>query len=410
MRNSNTFKLLIFTRAHTNDSTRLTIYARITVNGKRAEISLKRYTTVNDWDDKLGRIKGNTQKAKLLNSYLDEVYASIMDAHKVLLREDVTITAQAIKARYLGQDEGHKTLLDIVKYHNTTQHLLLKPGTMKNYHSTERYIHKFLNEQLNLPDIQLKRLNYRFISDFEHYLRSYTPKVPRKTCSNNGTMKHLERLMKMLNLAVKLEWVAQDPFKNYKLRFEKTERSYLTKRELSLIEETTFNGTGYERVKDVFLFSCYTGLSYIDVKQLTTEQIHIGIDGNLWIYTKREKTNETVKIPLLTKAKAILEKYSEESEKVLEESALPVYSNQKMNQYLKVITKACGIRKRVTFHTARHTFATTITLSNGVPIETVSKMLGHSKLTTTQIYARVLEQKVGEDMQMLMAKLESQEK
>nr|WP_298927869.1 site-specific integrase [uncultured Allomuricauda sp.] len=407
MRNNSTLKVLIFTRDHTHNPEKLTIYARITVDGKRAEISLKRRTSVNEWDEIRGRVTGFSQKAKTLNSYLDEVYVQLMDTHKQLLSEGKIITAQAIKARFLGQDDHHKTLKELIEYHNTSQILVLKPGTMKNYYSTERYLHKFLEKELRLPDIRLKQLNYRFITDFEQYLRTYKPKRARRTCSNNGAMKHLERLMKMVNLAVKLEWLEKDPFRNYKLNFHKTDRNYLTERELRLIEETTFKGQGYEKVKDVFLFSCYTGLSYIDVKELRTVQLVLGIDGNHWIHTKREKTNEAVKIPLLPKAKTILEKYNNQSQKDVLGKVLPVFSNQKMNSYLKVIVKACGIHKHITFHTARHTFATTVTLSNGVPIETVSKMLGHTKLTTTQIYARVLERKVGEDMQHLIIKMEA---
>ncbi|MCE2611703.1 site-specific integrase [Flavobacteriaceae bacterium D16] len=406
MRNNSTLKVLIFTRDHSNNPERLTIYARITVDRKRAEISLKRYVSVNEWDEIRGRVIGFTQKARLLNSYLDEVYVQIMDAHKQLLSEGKVITAQTIKARFLGQDDQNKSLKELIEYHNTTQVLVLRPGTMKNYYSTERYLHKFLADKLKLPDIFLKQLDYSFIVDFEQYLRTYQPEKARKTCSNNGAMKHLERLMKMVNLAVRLEWLEKDPFRNYKLKFHKTERSYLTARELSLIEETTFKGAGYEKVKDVFLFSCYTGLSYIDVKELRTHQLVLAIDGNYWIHTKREKTNETVKIPLLPKAKEIIEKYKH-SQQDISGKLLPVFSNQKINKYLKVIAKACGIHKHVTFHTARHTFATTVTLSNGVPIETVSKMLGHSKLSTTQIYARVLERKIGEDMQRLIAQLES---
>jgi len=409
MRNNSTFAVLIFTRDITYNSEKLTIYARITVDGRRAEISLKRYTSVNVWDVSKGRVTGTTQKARLLNSYLDEVYVQIMEAHKQLLSEGKIITAQAVKARYLGQDEQHKTLKELVEYHNTTMVSVLKYGTMKNYYSTERYLHKFLRDRFKTPDIYLKQLNYRFIADFEQYLRNYQPKKARRTCSNNGAMKHLERLMKMANLAVKLEWLEKDPFHQYRLNFQKHNRSYLSERELELIEETTFKGAGHEKVRNIFLFSCYTGLAYIDVKQLLAEQLVLGIDGNYWLHTKREKTNEIVKIPLLPKAKAIIEKYADEMNYGASSKLLPVFSNQKMNSYLKVITKACGIHKNITFHSARHTFATTVTLSNGVPIETVSKMLGHTKLTTTQIYARVLEKKIGEDMQNLIAQFESKE-
>lgn len=410
MRNNSTLTVLIFTRDITYNPEKLTIYARITVDGRRAEISLKRYTSVNVWDVSKGRVIGTTQKARLLNSYLDEVYVQILEASKQLLQEGKLITAQAIKARYLGQDDQHKTLKELVTYHNTNMDSVLKYGTMKNYYTTERYLHKFIKDKFRTLDIYLKQLNYRFILDFEQYLRNYHPERSRRTCSNNGAMKHLERLMKMTNLAVKLEWLEKDPFHQFRLNFQKHNRNYLSERELELIEETTFKGSGYEKVRNVFLFSCYTGLSYIDVKELLQKQLLLGLDGNYWLHTKRAKTDEIVKIPLLVKAKAIIEKYAEEMKQNPNEKLLPVFSNQKVNSYLKVITKACGIHKNITFHSARHTFATTVTLSNGVPIETVSKMLGHAKLTTTQIYARVLEKKVGEDMQNLMNLFEQKKK
>ncbi len=200
--------------------------------------------------------------------------------------------------------------------------------------------------------------------------------------------------------------VGKNPFSRFQLRFDKYDRQYLSQRELELIENTYFKSERLERIKDIFIFSCYTGLSYIDVKQLTVHQIVKGIDNNYWIYTKREKTNETVKVPILPKALDIVEKYKTISDGIGSELLLPLYSNQKTNSYLKEIAKACGIRKNITFHVARHTFATTVLLSNGVPIETVSKLLGHTKLSTTQIYARVLEHKISEDIQNLMIRFE----
>ncbi|MAU17096.1 MAG: integrase [Muricauda sp.] len=406
MRNTNTLKVLLFTRDTSNNPEKLTIYARITVNGKRAEISLKRYVSVNEWDETRGRLHGLTYRARLLNSYLDEVYGAIMDAHRQLLREDKPISAQAIKARYLGQDERHRTLMELIRYHYESQKGMLRPGTMKNYYATEKYLKRFLQETRGQEDINLKQLNYKFITDFECYLINGPELQKGNRCNNNGAMKHLERLRKMVNLAVRLEWLDKDPFANYKKRYRKTERTFLTERELRLIEETTFSGRGHERVKDTFLFSCYTGLAYGDVKALDVDHLRFGIDGNLWIHTKREKTDETVKVPLLPRAKQILEKYKDCDERLVHGKLLPVLSNQKTNVYLKEITKACGIHKNISFHTARHTFATTVTLSNGVPIETVSKMLGHTKLSTTQIYARVLEHKIGEDMQQLIDQME----
>ncbi len=281
---------------------------------------------------------------------------------------------------------------------------------MKNYYTTDKYLNKFLDQKLQVNDIYLKQLNYRFILDFEQFLRNYKPKKERRTLTNNGVMKHLERFKKMINLAVKLEWLVKNPFNQFSLKFDKYDRQYLSERELKLIENTYFKSERLERVKDIFIFSCYTGLSYIDVKQLTLHKIIRGIDNNYWIYTKREKTNEVVKIPILPKALVIIDKYSAIAKKIDSEFLLPLYSNQKTNSYLKEIAKQCGIPKNITFHVARHTFATTVLLSNGVPIETVSKLLGHSKLSTTQIYARVLEHKISEEIQNLLMRFEKKKK
>ena len=318
------------------------------------------------------------------------------------MQEEVDITSAGIKARYLGEDERGKTLLDLISYHNTAMLTVLRKGTMKNYYSTERCIKDFLNEKMGVEDILLKKLNYGFIVDFEQYLRKYKP-ATRMGCANNGAMKHMERLKKMSRLAVKLEWLEKDPFVNFKLRLEKTERQFLTERELQLIEETTFNIPSTQRIKDLFIFACYTGLSFIDVSELKVDHLVKGMDGNDWLYTKRTKTDEPLKIPLLPKAMEIIDKYKNNASLLENGRLLPIYSNQMINRTLRDIATACGIRKKVTFHVARHTFATAITLSNGVPIETVSKLLGHTKLSTTQIYARVVEKKVGEDMQNLMA-------
>lgn len=392
-----TFAVLFFTRKIKKNSEELSIYARITVNGKCSELSLKRKTLVNEWDATKGRLKGTTSSIRSLNSYLDQVHSKLLDIHKRLLDRDNLITSVRIKAAYLGLDEDHKTLNDIVDYHNTKMNSSLKWGTMKNYLTTAKYLKEFLLLSKQTDDIFLKHINYRFVIEFEQFLRNYKPKKVRRTCGTNGVMKHLERFQKLLNLAIKLEWLEKSPFSNYSLKFVKNERQFLSDRELKLLEETTFYNPSLDRVKDLFLFSCYSGLSYLDLKELTVNQIVKGMDGKDWIYTKRSKTNESVKIPLLNSARKLLFKYLTGSERIGKE-IFPVMSNQKTNKYLKEIMIAAGIHKTITFHSARHTFATTVTLSNGVPIETVSKLLGHTKLSTTQIYARVLENKLSSDM------------
>ncbi|WP_024480462.1 site-specific integrase [Cellulophaga baltica] len=293
-----------------------------------------------------------------------------------------------------------------MSYHNEHMIAILKQGTLKNYSTTETYLNKFLAQERKVSDIYLKQLNYRFICDFEHYLRNYKNRKKQLMMANNGVMKHLERFKKMINLAVKLEWIPKNPFQQFQLKFDKFDRLYLTERELELIEHTVFKQNRLEQVKDCFLFSCYTGLSYVDVKELTVHKITKGIDHQNWIFTKREKTNELVKIPILPKAWDILEKYKADKNF---QGVLPLSSNQKTNSYLKEIAKDCGIQKNITFHVARHTFATTIMLSNGVPIETASKLLGHTKLSTTQIYARVVETKISEDISNLLLRFKKKE-
>ncbi|WP_350290912.1 site-specific integrase [uncultured Croceitalea sp.] len=408
MRTDSTLGVIFFTRKKRSNPEKLDIYVRITVNKERAEFSIKRDIAVCNWDIFRCRAKETNENMILFNSYLDDVYAEVLNAHKQLHSERKLITAKGIKLRYFGEDEERMGLMEAVAYHNKNINNELKPGTLKNYFSTEKYLKEFLQEKLKTNDIYLIQLNYKFIVNFENYIRTYKPKTTRKICTNNGVMKHMERLRKIINLSLRMEWLEKDPFRNYKLRFIKNERDYLTERELQLLEDISFMTRGLETVKDVFLFSCYTGLSYIDIKELKPDQVLIGIDGHQWIYTKRAKTNETVKIPLLPKAKEILDKYKEEMQ--LTGELLPVLSNQKTNKNLKEIAKACDIHKNITFHVARHTFATTVTLSNGVPIETVSKLLGHTKLSTTQIYARVVQKKVGEDMQELMKKLKNKNK
>ena len=394
--------VVFVTRKLNLENGNIKIYARVTVDGKRAEFSLNRELPVSLWDEKRKRGKGFSRYVISLNKYLDQVFTGLHEAHRQLLQEEVDITSAGIKARYLGEDDRGKSLLDLISYHNTSMLSVLRKGTMKNYYSTERCIKEFLNEKMGVEDIPLKKLNYGFIVDFEQYIRKYKP-ATRMGCANNGAMKHMERLKKMSRLAVKLEWLEKDPFINYKLRFEKTERQFLTERELQLIEETTFKVPSTQHVKDLFIFACYTGLSFIDVSELKIDHLVKGMDGNDWLYTKRTKTDEPLKIPLLPKAMEIIDKYRDNASLLENGRLLPIYSNQMINRTLRDIANACGIRKKVTFHVARHTFATAITLSNGVPIETVSKLLGHTKLSTTQIYARVVEKKVGEDMQNLMA-------
>ncbi|MBB6126379.1 site-specific integrase [Mucilaginibacter lappiensis] len=404
---NNTFGVAFYLKKQkTTQAGKSPIYARITVNGKRIEISVKRSIEENNWNPAKGMAKGSREETIKLNKYLDQFKAGIIDSYQQLLLQKKFITAELLKEKVTGADQAGFTLCKLMDYHNNEQSQVLEPGTMKNYYTTQKYIKEFIKERFKTNDKYLSELSYKFITDFEYYLRNRTPEKGQKPLNNNGLMKHIERFSKMVNLAVRLEWIDRNPFHAYQLKFDKVEREFLTKAELERIENKHFNIVRLQVVKDLFVFSCYTGLAYIDVFNLTPANLIEKSENNIWIMTNRQKTNESVKVPLLPKALAIIEKYKGHPQALAEGKILPTLSNQKLNSYLKEIADMCDITKPLTFHIARHTFATTVTLTNGVPIETVSKLLGHAKLTTTQIYAKVIESKINDDMAQLRAKLQ----
>jgi integrase len=351
--------------------------------------------------------KTGTPKKEIrsLNNYIDQVRSQLFDCYKRLLADRKLVTADGIKNMYLGKDEKEHSLIGLIEYHNTQLKDTLEWGTMKNYFTTQKYIELFLKEKLNTSDVYLSQLNYKFLADFEMYIKAYQPLDHHKPCGQNTVMKHIERFRKMVNLAIKYEWLQRDPFAQFKPSFNKTTREFLTGEELATIEQKEFSIVRLKHVKDLFVFSCYTGLAYIDVMNLTPSNISLGIDGEYWLNTSRQKTDNPVRVPLLPQALEMIEKYKAHPKALAEGTLFPNISNQKLNSYLKEIADLCNIEKNLTFHLARHTFATTVTLTNGVPMETVSKLLGHSSIRTTQIYAKVVEKKVSDDMRTLREKI-----
>ncbi len=407
MRTTNTFGIQFLIRKNKAKDESAPIYARITVDGQRVEISLKRWINPTNWDTKKEKAKGSKEEAKTLNHYLEEVKARLIECYQEMQVQKRLITAEAIKNNFLGIDQKEFTLCKLVDYHNQVMKDNLAWGTLKNYFTTQKYIQEFLKQRFGTNDIFLSGLTYKFITDFEFFLRNHKPLDHQRPMENNGVMKHLERFRKMVSMAVKMEWIDRDPFEKYQLKFNRVERDFLTEQELERIENKQFRIGRLQYIRDLFVFSCYTGLAYIDTMNLTPGNITVGIDGEYWISTSRQKTDEPVRVPILPKAWVIIEKYRTHPRSLQRGSIFPSITNQILNNYLKEIADLCSIEKNLTFHLARHTFATTVTLTNGVPIETVSKMLGHSKITTTQVYAKVIERKVSEDMKTLRAKMES---
>jgi site-specific recombinase XerD len=374
------------------------IYCRITVNGKRAELSVKRFVEPSKWIKTAGMVKGSSEEARIINNQLDIIRTSIYRIYVEQTSLGKFITSDLLKNEFLGNTEKEKTFLEAFKYHNDQMKELIGVDVVKSTHTKFETVYSkcsnFLKKRLKRSDVYLKELDYKFITDFEHFLKT-------EGIAHNTAMKYIRNVKKVINQTVLNGWLPRNPFAQFKCSTHAVIREILDEAELSALYSKEFKQERLEEVRDVFLFCCFTGYAFIDVFKLKQTDVAKGIDGDCWIFTRRTKTNTVSNVPLLPQAEEIVNKYKDHPKCVQSGKLLPVNSNQKMNAYLKEIATLCNINKELTMHIARHTFATTVTLSNGVPIESVSKMLGHKKLATTQIYAKVLEHKVSEDMQQL---------
>lgn len=377
------------------------IYMRITYRGKRAEISSMRKVQPSKWTSDGNQVKGSSAEAKMINRNLDIMKNKTYDIFQKMLDSGDVIKAEYIKNSYLGNDDSKKCILEMFEEHNTRMEKLVEKEysfrTLQRYKTTKKHLTAFINSNFKLEDYPVKDIDVKFINAFIYYLKT------ELDLSHNSALKYLSYFKKIVRIAYANGWVEKDPFYNFKLKVQVIDREFLTKEEIIKIMEKEFTIPRMEQVRDIFLFSCYTGLAYVDVFELIPDDIIKGIDGNKWIKTKRTKTKTLSSIPILPVAEKLIAKY--EDLESLTGKLLPVYSNQKTNSYLKEIADSCGIKKNLTFHMARHTFATTVTLSNGVPIESVSKMLGHRSLKTTQHYAKILDGKLSEDMELLKERL-----
>jgi site-specific recombinase XerD len=320
-----------------------------------------------------------------------------------LIHRNEPLTIEVFKNRLLGIKEHQHMLIPIFQDHNNRIKELVgkeyAPGTLERYKTSLSHTIDFLKWKYKVSDIEINKIDHAFITDYEFWLRSV------RNCCNNTAVKYIKNFNKIIKICLANDWLDKNPFANYKSKVKEVERVYLSEDEIQNIINKDFKTERLSLVRDIFLFSCFTGLAYIDVKNLTKSHIGIGIDGKKWIFTHRQKTETASKIPILPVTQMIIDKYEDHPECNNQNKLLPIFSNQKMNVYLKEIAGVCEIEKELTFHIARHTFATTITLTNGVPIESVSKMLGHKNIRTTQHYAKILDKKVSDDMELLKSKL-----
>ena len=375
------------------------IYQRITINGVRIELSTSKFVDKSKWNSSAGKIKGMSEEARIINSYLDVLKMKVYETEKWMVNNNEDINAQSFKNKLLGVEDSQRKLTVIFEDHNRKMKELVgrefSINTYKKYETSLSHTKEFIKYQYKLDDISIKQVGIAFINDFDYYLRNI------KNCNNNSTIKYIRNFGKIIKQSYVNGWIEKDPFLKYTGKVREVDREFLSQEEVMTIYSKEFKTERLNLVKDIFVFSCFTGLAYIDVKNLTESSINIGIDDEKWIFTHRQKTETASRIPLLPISQEIIQKYKNHPQCINEDRLLPVLSNQKMNAYLKEIADVCGINKNLTFHLARHTFATSITLSNGVPIESVSKMLGHKNIKTTQHYAKILDNKVSNDMEVL---------
>lgn len=379
------------------------VYLRITVNGQSRELSTKRVWFCSRWSQSAGKATGTKEDSKNLNAYLDALSAQVYQAKVRLMESGKPFTADDLKNLLLGKNEEKRMLLPIFSEHNLQMEALVGkefvPATLSRYRTTYNYIKGFIQWKYGMEDIDIQELDYDFVSGFSFWLKTV------KNCEHNTVMKYITNLKKIILICIHRGWLKGDPFMHFKTTRKEVVKVALTQEELDRIRNKANMIERLEFVRDIFVFSCYTGLAYVDVSKLRRSQIVTGIDGEQWIMTTRQKTGSPTRLPLLPVALQIVDKYKDHPKCSEDGFVLPMLSNQKMNAYLKEIADVCGVKKNLTCHIARHTFATTVTLSNGVPIETVSKMLGHKSIKQTQHYAKILDTKISSDMLTLRTKL-----
>lgn len=372
------------------------IEVSITTNGKRIYFSTGKHVPATDWNKEKQAVKGKSEEAQLINGYLIQLRNKIYQKEIELLQKGYLITAELLKEAITDKVEAlnEKTLLDVLNEHNTERKAMVgktvAPATYWVFEYTGRLFKEFIQQKYERKDLYLREINLGFIQGFHAYL------LGEKKMGQNSCTKHLKFLKKLLNLAVANSYISYNPVNAYKVEREPVEVDFLDEEELRKIINFDTPLPRLERAKDMFLFGCFTGLSYIDIKTLAPEHFEKDSAGRIWIKKRRVKTGVLSRIPLLPIAKLILDKYKGG------EKLLPIQDPADINKYLKDIAILCGINKRICFHTSRHTFASTVTLANNISLEVVSKMLGHTNTRMTAHYAKLIDKCIGEQMDKLM--------
>lgn len=386
-------------RDKTNKRGEAPVFMRLTINGERADASIKRFIEPHAWNSAKGKANEKSRGGKDLNLYLDAISANILRIQRDLELDKKEVSAQIILNRYLGKEQSDRhTLMEVFRAHNEKCRALsgisLAPGTVIRYETSLRLTEAFLRTTYKKEDCYLDEITHQFVEDYDFYLRTV------RRCCHNTTTKYLLNFKKIIRIALAKGWMKKDPFAQVHFHFEPVEREFLEKQELKVLLNKEITITRLAQVRDIFCFCCLTGLAFMDVQQLKPEHLVADIHGKIWIRKARQKTKNMCNIPLLDEAQKILDRYKDHPYCQTQGVLLPMCSNQKMNMYLKELADICGIRKNLSTHCARHTFAT-LTLASGATIDNVAKMLGHANVNMTRRYAKVLDSSIMRDMEVV---------
>lgn len=398
----NTFKVLFYIKKNAPlRNGNAPIMGRITINGQRTQLSTRLSVASQLWDVSQGRVIGRGAAVTQINEQLSSIRCHIETCYNRLFYNQVFITPQMVKEMYLGVDRRTEMLLDFFRQHNEEFHHLVgisrSKATYYKYRCVYAHLERYVQNKYNRKDIMFKELDKGFITGFHAYI------VQDCSCKKNTTWIYMIALKHIFMLAHSRGYLGRDLFANYKLHSEFVERNYMSISEIDCMMNFKTNNKTLELMRDAYLFSCFTGLSYIDLRELTPHNIRQD-KNQLWISTTRRKTGSEVNVRIFSVSQAILTKYTSQ---VSNEPIFRLPSNSWCNTCLNKIATMAGITKRITFHTARHTFATTITLSQGVAIETISKLLGHRNIKTTQIYATITHARLDSEMERLSKRIDS---
>ena len=405
MRNQTIKVNFIIQKGKLNKEGKCPIMAQITVNREMKYLGTKQYVLPERWE--YGKTLGLSRDDKRINLVLEEIKHNIYETHTALLRRGLFVTMSMLKAALRGEDpeeeankqkKGYIEVFDMwLADYEKQIGLSTSARTYDKYDLVRRRLKQYIEKTTGKEDIYIDQVTPMFISNFETFLRT------EFNVANNHAMKMMQKARTIYTVARDNGWVSVNAFAPFKIHYDEVERDFLTREELARIMQKEFDVPRMEYVRDVFVFSCFTGLAHCDVEALTEDNIVTEEDGSVWLRTHRKKTKTAVNVPLLEIPQMIIAKYR--GLKKMDGKLLPINSNSCSNLYLKELADLCGIKKKITYHMARHTFATTVTLTNGVPIESVSKMLGHKHIRTTQIYAKVINDKVAEDMSRLAMRI-----